>query len=155
MPQLRRALLVSVAFVALCPIFALAQYKCLIDGRTTYAERPCVAGSKPMTLTRDTPVTDDDRAQAKEIADKERLLHEQNRAYQRIVDERHRERMLAGPSAKDERKAYCRDLRKQVKYSKDDLDTYRYNEAIIRDALRRQKEAEAALFSDCFGPAYQ
>lgn len=153
MIPIRNALVAAIAG-ALWPISALAQYKCMVDGRTTYAERPCTPGGAPMTLPRDIPVTDEDRAQANALADKERLLYEEYVRHQRI-DERYRQRMRAGPSPKEQRKEHCQNLRAQVKSSKDDLNTYRYSEAIIRDAQRRQKEAEDALFSDCFGPPYQ
>lgn len=151
----RQCLGAAVAVLTLFPVSTNAQYKCVVDGRTIYAERPCLPGSKPMTLPRAAPVTDEDRAQAKAIAAQEQLLHEQNTLNRQVGDERYRQRMRSGPSPKEQRKAHCQQLREQVKQSKDDLNTYRYNEAIIRDAQRRKKEADDALFSDCFDPAYQ
>lgn len=49
----------------LLPISAFAQYKCVENGHTLYAERPCDHFAKPLELKADTPVTDEDRKAAK------------------------------------------------------------------------------------------
>ena len=55
------------AFLLAClllPFSAVAQYKCVIDGRTSYTERPCAPGAKPLELKTDIPITDAERSRA-------------------------------------------------------------------------------------------
>jgi hypothetical protein len=55
------------AFLLAClllPFSAVAQYKCVIDGRTSYTERPCAPDAKPLELKTDIPITDAERSRA-------------------------------------------------------------------------------------------
>ena len=55
------------AFLLAClllPFSAVAQYKCVIDGRTSYTERPCAPGAKPLEFKTDIPITDAERSRA-------------------------------------------------------------------------------------------
>jgi len=144
-----RHLLLATLFLA--PTIGLAQYKCVVDGKTLYAERPCAPGAKAVTLPRDNLVTPDERDEAKaRVARQTRVAEEiaaLNAAEQAKVDRR-AEAIAAAEKRKTER---CASLLRTAQGAQNEAQKYRYHQGLIDDALRRRREAEAAHFSECYG----
>jgi hypothetical protein len=143
----RYLLLITLAVATPC----LAQYKCVENGRTTYADRPCSPGAKPVDLPRDNPVTAAEREQAGE-----RLKRQQKVAAEidtmNAVEQARLQKIANAAAAQDARKkARCAELLKTAKGAQDEAQTYRYHQGLIDDANRRKREAEAAHFSECYG----
>lgn len=144
---MRYLLLITLAVATPC----LAQYKCVENGRTTYAERPCSPGATPVDLPRDNPVTAAEREQAGE-----RLKRQQKVAAEidtmNAVEQARLQKIANAAAAQDARKkARCAELLKTAKGAQDEAQTYRYHQGLIDDANRRKREAEAAHFSECYG----
>lgn len=144
---MRYLLLITLALATPC----LAQYKCVENGRTTYAERPCSPGAKPVDLPRDNPVTPAEREQAAE-----RLKRQKNVADEidvmNALEQARLQKIADASAARDARKkARCAELLKISKGAQDEAQTYRYHQGLIDDANRRKREAEAAHFSECYG----
>ncbi len=144
---MRYLLLVTIALANPC----VAQYKCVENGRTTYAERPCSPSAKPVELPPDNPVTVAEREQAKE------RLRRQQRVAEEIdtmnaLEQARLQKIADASAARDARKkARCAELLKISKGAQDEAQTYRYHQGLIDDANRRKREAEAAHFSECYG----
>lgn len=140
-----RALVIA---VFLAPMTCLAQYKCVIDGRTTYAERPCTPNAKPMEL-KVLPVTDGEREAA--LRRQRRNASDAQKFADRSADEQadinRRTQQVRGERAAAQER--CRRLLADAKSADTDSRLYRHP-GIVDDALQRKKEAEAAHFSDCY-----
>jgi len=134
----------------LLPMPGLAQYKCVLNGTTSYQERPCVPNSKPMALPADIPVTDSDRAQAAASMARQRAVAGQIAARHAVeeVDINRRSALVRAEQAA--KKQRCADLLKESTDAQNEANTYRYHQGLIDDAHRRKREAEAAHFSECF-----
>lgn len=127
---------------------ALAQYKCVIDGRTTYAERPCSSNARPMDIK--VPQASDDEwlaAQKRQRRDEReaRRFVDRSAAEQSDIDRRTSEHR-SGVAAKNAR---CQQLLADAEASDHDSREYRHA-AIVEDALRRKKAAQDAHFSECY-----
>lgn len=135
--------------VFLTPLTCLAQYKCVIDGRTTYAERPCTPNAKPMEL-KVFPVTDEERkaASIRLMRDASAAADFAHRSAVEQADIDRRSRQVRGERAAAQER--CRRLLAEAKSADNDSRLYRYNHIIVEDALQRKKDAEAAHFSDCY-----
>ncbi len=132
------------------PMGAWAQYKCVIEGKTLYAERPCGPNARPVVIP-DTSVSEERRRQADEVARREKILSleiELQNAKDQIKIERQSARVKSDQDAKKQR---CANLLRIAKNAKDEANMYRYHQGLIDDARRRQKEAEDAHFSECYG----
>ncbi len=132
------------------PISASSQYKCIEYGKVIYAERPCGPSAKKLDIN--VPrVNDEEKTEAA-------LNHERNKkALNQIEDRKRSDEMQrkkdiaiydAAIAAKKNR---CEDLVRTAKSAKNESAMYRYHLGLIEDAKRRQKEAEDAHFSECFG----
>ena len=135
--------------VFLTPLACMAQYKCVIDGRTTYAERPCTPNAKPMEL-KVLPVTDEER-KAASLSLMRDASAAADFAYRSAVEQAdidRRSRQVRGERAAAQER--CRRLLAEAKSADNDSRLYRYNRVIVEDALQRKKDAEAAHFSDCY-----
>lgn len=138
-----------IAAMLIWPMTGMAQYKCVIEGRTTYAERPCTPNSKPMDL-KVVPVTDEERKDAlvrqMRAASDAQNFADRSAAEQADIDLRTRQ-VRGERAAAQER---CRRLLAEAKSAENDSRLYRYNSVIVEDALQRKKAAEASHFSDCY-----
>ncbi len=134
----------------LTPISASAQYKCIEYGKVIYAERPCGLSAKQLDIK--VPRVDDEEkteAALNHARNKKALnqLEDQNRS-----DEMQRKKDIAiYDAATAAKKKRCEDLIRTAKSAKNESAMYRYHHGLIEDAKRRQKEAEDAHFSECFG----
>ncbi len=144
---MRYLLLVTIALATPC----VAQYKCVENGRTIYAERPCSTSAKPVELPRDNPVTAAEREQAKERLRRQQRVAEEIDTMNAL--EQARLQKIADASAERDarKKARCAELLKISKGAQDEAQTYRYHQGLVDDANRRKREAEAAHFSECYG----
>ena len=144
----------SILVLLLLSFNAQAQvYKCVVNGKTIFAERPCAANAK-MIDTSGATVSTERHQQAQEVVKRERLLSEKTDLENRI-DERARQRDQAAlNSAKEAKKARCDRLVQTAKNAKDESNKWRYHQGLIDDAKRRQKEAEDAHFSECYGTVF-
>jgi hypothetical protein len=129
----------------------MAQYKCQTGGATVYQERPCSQTAKPLELPGDTPVTADDRAQARA-----RFLRQ--KAVADGIDQQHKVeqadinyRSAAVRRESNQKKQRCADLLRTAKDAHDESNKWRYHQGLIDDAKRRKREAEEAHFSECYG----
>ncbi len=127
---------------------AMGQYKCVIDGRTTYAERPCAQNAKPMDI-KIPQATDEEwlAAQKRQLRDasEARRFVARSAAEQADIDRRTRDHR----AEVDAKSARCRQLLSDADASDHDSREYRHT-AIVEDALRRKKAAQDAHFSECY-----
>lgn len=125
-------------------------YKCLVDGKTVYAERPCRPGDAPVRLRNDAPVTDRERTAADLVAAKEKLmalrLDVQRSEEQRRIDAASEAYRAELQNAKDR----CAALLRASQDADNESRLYRYHQGLIDDAARRKKEAQDRHFSECF-----
>lgn len=144
-------LLIAILFT---PLPALAQvYKCVENGKTIYAERPCGAKAQEINVG-DSPATQQ-RLQAEErgrqagLKEAQKHFDEAARIRQEGADkiaERRAARAAQQPSKQDR----CNSILRDIKRAKDDQILYQ-SPGFVADARRRQKEAEDAHFSECYG----
>lgn len=144
---MRYLLLITMGLASPC----LAQYKCVENGRTTYAERPCSPGAKLVDLPRDNQVTAAEREQAAERLKRQQNIAEEIDTMNALERERLQKRANAAAAQDARKKARCAELLKIAKGAQDEAQTYRYHQGLIDDANRRRREAEAAHFSECYG----
>lgn len=149
--SLRRLTQMKLPLIAalLIPLTVQAQvYKCIQNGQTVYAERPCSSNAKVLEI--DTHISAERRQQAADVAERERALAKQvdnkNRAEQRQIDRRSSDVRAES----DAKKARCAQLLRDSKAAKDESNMWRYHQGLIDDAKRRQKEAEDAHFTECY-----
>ena len=143
----------TLLFVCLLAAPASAQvYKCVVNGKTQYAERPCAPDAKKIQ-TWDGPEEQQrlrDAAQARAAA-----VAAMGEAVARV----RRENQFTAPApsraapapSQPSKKEHCDGLLRAAKDAKDESNKWRYHQGLIDDAKRRQKEAEDAHFSDCYG----
>lgn len=125
-------------------------YKCVVDGKAHYAERPCAPNAKTID-TSGANINRERQSQAEEVARREQRLSDSNDLEKRIdALERQRAQATAQPSAKEKKQARCEQLLLTAKNAKNEAAMYRYHGGLIDDARRRQKEAEDAHFSECY-----
>ncbi len=134
----------------LLPTITYAQvYKCLENGRTIYAERPCSKTAQALNIN--SSVTEEQRQQAIDSARRQKQLSNEN-DYDAAVDRLARTKQAAAQNAADSaKKRRCDNLLRKAKDAKDESHKWRYHQGLIDDAKRRQKEAEDAHFSECYG----
>lgn len=142
--------LLPLLLLPLLPLAAHAQvYKCVINGKTQYAERPCAPAAKSLDIRDD--VTPERQAEAEAIARREKAMAldiEIEQHYERA------EQIRAEGAAKAAAKrstGRCDQLLLTAKAAENESKKWRYHQGLIDDAKRRQKEAEDAHFSECYG----
>ena len=124
-------------------------YKCVIDGKTHYAERPCAPNAKALDIRDET--TAQRRLEARSVVQREQLLAAEKEV-DHLFDEAERIRESGYVRAAQQRKkGRCEQLLRTAKDAKDESHKWRYHQGLIDDAKRRQKEAEDAHFSECYG----
>lgn len=144
------AWIISACFMSL-PVFAQT-YKCTEGGKIVYADRPC--GSKASVLN--LGESDDER---KRLAEAGKARNEAQIAASNAARQVREESASAAPAARaaasapsrESKQAYCDRLVRTAKDAKDESNKWRYHQGLIDDAKRRQKEAEDAHFSECYG----
>jgi len=129
----------------------LAQYKCVENGRTTYAERPCSPAAKAVELPHDNQVTQEERAQAAERLKRQKKIAGEIDTMNAAEQEKQRRRGEVFAEQERLKRERCAELVKLAKGADDESKTYRYHQGLIDDANRRKKEAEAAHFTECYG----
>jgi hypothetical protein len=139
------------ALLFLCCNAHAQLYKCVISGKPTFSERPCAPDAK-IIATGDGSISFERQMQAADVARREQRLA-QTMIYPESADrgERQRSSQPSQTSAKDQKQAKCDSLLKAARSAKNEAATYRYHQGLIDDAKRRQKEAEDAHFSECYG----
>jgi hypothetical protein len=145
---MRRALM---WVLLLAPLSAWAQYKCVENGRTVYADRPCSGNAKLLVLPNDAPVSSADRAAARASYYRQKAVAD-DIDVQNAMDQRdHSQRLAQQATANAEKEQRCADLLRQAQEAKNRQGTYRYHQGLIDNARRENKEAEDAHFSECYG----
>lgn len=144
---MRCVLLIAITFTTPC----IAQYKCVENGRTTYAERPCSPAAKAVELPRDNQVTQEERAQAAERLRRQKKIAGEIDTMNAAEQEKQKRRGEVFAEQERLKRERCAELVKLAKGADDDSKTYRYHQGLIDDANRRKKEAEAAHFTECYG----
>jgi len=130
-------------------------YKCLVDGKPIFSERPCAPNAQKISGD-DGTISKERQEQAAEVARRERL-HSENIDLQKRVDSLERQQRNQTPTqqtSKESKKARCDKLLRTAKDAKDESNKWRYHQGLIDDAKRRQKEAEDAHFSECYGTVF-
>lgn len=136
------------------PLPAMAQvYKCVENGKTVYAERPCSSSAQALNIG-DSAATQQ-RLEAEQRGRQAGMREAQKNyddAASRRLDalERADQRRAAAAPRKPSKEERCAQLLKEAKKGKDDQILYQTS-GYINDAKRRQKEAEDAHFSECYG----
>lgn len=132
------------------PSLAGAQvYKCVVNGKTQYAERPCAPAAKALDIRDD--VTPERQAEAEAVARREKAMAlgiEAEQLYER-ADQIRAEG--AAKAAAKRSSGRCDQLLRTAKDAENESKKWRYHQGLIDDAKRRQKEAEDAHFSECYG----
>lgn len=132
------------------PTLASAQvYKCVINGKTQYAERPCAPAAKALSIRDD--VTPERQAEAEQVARREKAMAlgiEADKLYERADQIRAEGEAKAAAKRSSGR---CDQLLRIAEDAENESKKWRYHQGLIDDAKRRKKEAEDAHFSECFG----
>lgn len=138
------------ALLAICVSgTAHAQYKCLLDGKTLYSERPCSARTETLPLPADTPVTEEERAEAKlRTLRQKKLLSEMEYRNQLDNLEAARESRRVR-SIEATKQARCQGYLSDLKNAERDERLFSWG-PYQDDARRRQKDAKDAHFSECW-----
>lgn len=136
------------------PSLAIAQatYKCTVNGKSSYSDRPC--GQNATTLAIGDSAEERERLR-QAARDRQRaseaiaeVMRQNPPAPVRPVTRAPAPRADSGASSQQ---AYCDGLLRTAKAAKDEAAMYRYHQGLIDDAKRRQKEAEDEHFSKCYG----
>lgn len=131
------------------PSLASAQvYKCVVNGKTQYAERPCAPTAKALNIGDD--LTPERQAEAEAVARREKAMAlglEADALYERA--DQIRADGYARATAK-RRTGNCANYQRTAKNAEDEAELYA-TQRFRDDAKRRQKEAEDAHFSECYG----
>ena len=133
----------------LIPALASAQvYKCVVNGKTQYAERPCAPDAKYLPAT--DVLTTQRQNEAADVARREKIL-----SLQQEADSLREKAAQIRKSSIEKAEAIrangrCASLQRIAKNAENESDLY-YSQRFKDDAKRRQKEAESALFTECFG----
>ncbi len=138
-------------FTLLAPFACLAQYKCVENGRTVYADKPCNGSAKTLVLPGDTPVSDSDRAAARASYYRQKAVADAIDAQNAIEQMEQSRRVAQQATASARKEPRCADLLRQAQEAKNRQETYRYHQGLIDNARREKKEAEDAHFSECYG----
>lgn len=114
-------------------------YKCTVNGRVSYGDQPCAAGTAAELAVR--PAPPPDKAAAEKLAsDKLRLAEfEKERAALAMRKERERQRAAKAAGALRQK---CERLRLKQKWLEEDLRALR-GEALASARLRAQRQAQA------------
>lgn len=128
-----------------------AQYKCVENGRTTYAERPCSPNSQPVSIPSDHIVTPAEREQAADRLKRQKKVAAEIDTTNAKDSAEQRRRGEVFAEAQRAKKERCAELLRIAKGAQDEAQTYRYHQGLIDDANRRKREAEAAHFTECYG----
>ena len=140
------------AVLLLLPALAFGQsmYKCTEGGKTVFSERPCGQSAQEVKTIND--VTPASQAQARVSAARQRVLSRQN-DYDAAAREYELTKDAVARDAKDRAKQNeCSRLARTATNAKNEQDLY-VTDRYKNDARRRQKEAEDAQFSKCYGSA--
>ncbi len=125
-------------------------YKCVIDGKPSFSERPCAPNAQKIS-SGDGSISKERQEQAAEVARREQSMAREIEMEKRSEAlERQMRYQLSQPSARDGKQARCDKLVQTAKDAKNEAAMYRYHGGLIDDARRRQKEAEDAHFSECY-----
>ena len=132
------------------PSLAGAQvYKCVINGKTQYAERPCAPAAQALNIRDD--ITPERQAEAEAVAQREKAMAlgiEADQLYERADQIRAES---AAKAAAKRSAGRCDQLLQTARDAENESKKWRYHQGLIDDAKRRQKEAEDAHFSECYG----
>lgn len=143
-------------FLALPPLaLAQATYKCTVNGKSSYSDRPCGENAKTLAVG-------ESAEEKQRLRDAARQRREASAAMTEAAEQVRREgreraaaqRSASRPTAsaeRDSQQSYCDGLLRKAKAAKDEAEMYRYHQGLIDDAKRRQKEAEDEHFSRCYG----
>jgi len=145
-----RIMAVAVTLLMLSPNANAEIYKCVENGKTVYAERPCSAKATILNIS-ETPEHvkrfQEEAAARQKSQDAFTDAIRQERAKQPIVI---REKYIPPPS-QPARPDRCAILLQQIQDAKDDQSVYSGNSIISARARIQQKRAEDAHFSECYG----
>ena len=113
-------------------------YKCTVNGKVSYGDQPCNAGTGAELAVRAAPPPD--KAAAEKLAsDKLRLAElQKDRAATEMREERERQRAARGAGALRQK---CERLRLKQKWMEEDLRALR-GEALASARLKAQRQAE-------------
>lgn len=152
---MQRKLLLVAAVLSMATGAANAEtYKCSQNGKTVYADQPCATNAARVDYGADR-VTTDQRRQAEivhlrnqvsalqsdlEESRSKQIAREQSQALTQAIDQK-----------KDAKEQRCKQLLATAKAAKDEAAMYRYHQGLIDDARRREKEANDAHWSECYG----
>lgn len=125
------------------PAAAQTVYKCTVDGKVSYGERPCAHGT---TTTLDLPPAPDGAAAAEALErDKARLAAlQKERAMANAREEREHQRAARAAAAT---RSTCERLRLQQKWAEEDA--ARADKATSAAARRKAKRQAEALAVQC------
>lgn len=151
----RKLLLVTAALLYMATGAANAEtYKCSQNGKTVYSDLPCATNAARVDYSADR-VTADQRRQAEIVHLKNQVSAlqsdlEESRT-KRIAQEQSEALAQASDQKKEAKERRCKQLLATAKAAKDEAAMYRYHQGLIDDARRREKEANDAHWSECYG----
>jgi hypothetical protein len=148
-----RLILVVIACVLSRPALAQAVYKCNVDGKVAYGDRPCASGNSVALSVAAPPQEEVARAHEAAQRDRQALMQietlREREDHQRMRDQRQAQREQAYiQRAAAEQRRKCDKLRLRQKWTEEDI--ARTTSGPSRDAARRNARRQAEeLATEC------